>query len=318
MMEINKLPARTWEWLKVNETAVEDFDDVISKLSVKSYSINPGETADEPLRLDVEVSASGTGADLYEFEIGPQSSCTVIQFITSAGDGDGSRFCLRNRYPVEDGGSLTLIQIQDLPDTCEFVNECEGTCDDRASFSAIRIVLGGGKTYLGDRCSLSGERSSYKSDLGYRLEGSHMLDVNYVADHTGALSESDIKVSGVMADKAEKTFRGTIDFHRGCAGAKGAEIEEVLLLSDDIVNKTVPLILCDEEDVEGSHGATIGQLDDNLLFYMKSRGIDEDEIYAMMAHARIDTVVSLIQDMNVRDHVYEMIDGPVRRDCLKQ
>ena len=40
--------------------------------------------------------------------------------------------------------------------------------------------------------------------------------------------------------------------------------------------------------------------------------------YAMMAHARIDAVASLIQDMNVRDRVYEMIDGPVRRDCLKQ
>ena len=42
----------------------------------------------------------------------------------------------------------------------------------------------------------------------------------------------------------------------------------MLLLSNDVVNQTIPLILCAEEDVEGNHGATIGKLDDELLFYL--------------------------------------------------
>ena len=47
------------------------------------------------------------------------------------------------------------------------------------------------------------------------------------------------------------------------------------MLGDDAVNKTVPLILCAEENVEGTHGATIGELDADTLFYFESRGIDQ-------------------------------------------
>ena len=45
------------------------------------------------------------------------------------------------------------------------------------------------------------------------------------------------------------------------------------------MNQTIPLILCEEEDVEGNHGATIGKLDEELLFYLESRGIPEAEVY---------------------------------------
>lgn len=62
-------------------------------------------------------------------------------------------------------------------------------------------------------------------------------------------------------------MRGTIDFVHGCVGAKGDEKEDVLLVGDNMVNQTIPLILCAEEDVEGNHGASIGKLDENMLFY---------------------------------------------------
>ncbi len=353
-MNVNRLPARTWEWLRVNETKLDEvpavssfeyreekpdeirhgsgifadyrtglgdeFNEAVKStgLPVNAYSVDANVTASAPLYQDFDIPSGAKAGSLINLEVGPNASCTVIQFISSAGEEGGCSFLLQNKYHIAENGNLTLIQVQNLSCDSVLLNDCGGVCEDGANFHRIQIVLGGGTTHMGEFCSLDGEKSTYKCDLGYRIEGRHVLDMNYVADHNGRLSESDISVLGVMSDKSEKIFRGTIDFHKGCAGARGAELEEVLLLSDDIVNKTVPLILCDEEDVEGSHGATIGRLDENLLFYMKSRGIGEDEIYAMMAHARIDAVASLIQDMNVRDRVYEMIDGPVRRDCLKQ
>ena len=64
----------------------------------------------------------------------------------------------------------------------------------------------------------------------------------------------------------KKTFRGTIDFRCGSSGSVGDEQEDVLLLGENIVNKTIPLILCEEEDVDGRHGATIGRLPEDMLF----------------------------------------------------
>lgn len=319
MLSSDHLSARTWEWLKVNDIDLKTVDELSGSAEVCEHITPSGHKGGSPLCMECKAGEADGSVSLHNFEIGSDAECTVIQFITPADDPVHSeRFVLQNKYHVSSGATFTLIQIQNLDDKCEFYNDCGGVCDDGATFNRIQIVLGGGRTFMGEFCELSGEKSRYTCNIGYNLTGTHELDMNYVANHNGKRSESDIRVLGVMSDETKKIFRGTIDFHRGCAGAKGAEIEEVLLLDDTIENKTVPLILCDEEDVEGSHGASIGQLDENLLFYMRSRGIDEEEIYAMMARARIDAVAALIPDMSARDRVMEMIDGPIERDCLKR
>ncbi|MCF0135619.1 MAG: SufD family Fe-S cluster assembly protein, partial [Lachnospiraceae bacterium] len=98
-------------------------------------------------------------------------------------------------------------------------------------------------------------------------------------------------------------FRGTIDFRRGCSGAKGSENENVLLIDDTVRNQTLPVILCSEEDVEGTHGASIGKLDESLLFYLQTRGLSEDQVYEMMAASRIAAVVALIPDAETREEL---------------
>ena len=77
----------------------------------------------------------------------------------------------------------------------------------------------------------------------------------------------------------------------------------MLLLDDAVVNQTIPLILCEEEDVEGNHGATIGKLDEELLFYLESRGMSEEAVYEMMARARIDTIAGKIPDAGMREKI---------------
>ena len=94
-------------------------------------------------------------------------------------------------------------------------------------------------------------------------------------------------------------------FQRGCAGAKGAEHENVLLLGDDMINQSVPLILCKEEDVEGEHGASIGRLDEKVLFYLGSRGISEEAAQQIIAQSRIDTICGMIPDEDIQKAIHE-------------
>ena len=112
-----------------------------------------------------------------------------------------------------------------------------------------------------------------------------------------------------LKDAAKKIFRGTIDFKKGAAGAVGNEKEDVLLLDDDVVNQTIPLILCAEEDVEGNHGATIGKLDDDMVFYLESRGMELPKIYKMMAKARIDAVLRLVPDEKTKADVASYLES---------
>ena len=122
-----------------------------------------------------------------------------------------------------------------------------------------------------------------------------------------------MKLNGVLREQADKIFRGTIDFKHGCSGASGTEKEDVLLMDPTVGNKTVPLILCQEENVSGTHGATIGRLGKDLLFYLESRGMTKAEVYEMMARARIDSVADHIHDDMIRELISDELDDMADR-----
>ncbi|MCR5625376.1 MAG: SufD family Fe-S cluster assembly protein, partial [Lachnospiraceae bacterium] len=85
---------------------------------------------------------------------------------------------------------------------------------------------------------------------------------------------------------------------------EGKEHEDVLMLDPGVINKTIPLILCTEEDVFGSHGATIGRLDEELMFYLKSRGLSEENVFEMVSRARLLAVINEVPDENIKSEIY--------------
>ena len=120
--------------------------------------------------------------------------------------------------------------------------------------------------------------------------------MNYESVHTAPHTDTTMTVKGTVADNALKTYRGTIDFKNGCAGATGDEQEETLLLGEKAVNKSIPMILCGEEDVSGTHGATLGRLGAEELFYFQSRGVSEADAQKIMTKAKVLAVANLIND----------------------
>lgn len=196
---------------------------------------------------------------------------------------------------IEPHAVFRLIQIHRNTGDDRRFSDIRVNCQESARFEWYRIVLGG-NCY--DNCSvaLSGVDSSFAAEIGYRLDGRDRLDVNCEAIHTGRRTRSTIHASGVMSGASAKILRSTIDLQKGCKGAVGNEQEDVLLLDETVENRSVPVILCTEEDVEGNHGTTIGQLDEDLVFYLSSRGIPQEAVYEMMARARIDAVIRKIPD----------------------
>ena len=93
-----------------------------------------------------------------------------------------------------------------------------------------------------------------------------------------------------------------------CAKSFVGDEPFAILLGDDIVNQTIPLILCAEEDVEGNHGASMGDLDDATLFYLCSRGLSREEAERMVARARIDALNELVADEAVQKQVQEFMN----------
>ena len=109
------------------------------------------------------------------------------------------------------------------------------------------------------------------------LTNNDTLDLNYYVKLINPKCEGYINCKGILKNKSKKNFKGTIDFVSGCKEAKGIEEEKVIMLSKDARNKSLPILLCGEEDVSGAHSSSAGGIDMEKLFYLESRGMDEDE-----------------------------------------
>lgn len=175
---------------------------------------------------------------------------------------------------------------------------------DNARLELIQLCLGG-DTVSEIIADIKGDRAAFAADIGYDLGTGSVLDINLAANHYGRKSTSEIEVSGVLRGTAAKTFKGTIDFRNGASGAKGSEKEDVILMDERVVNKTVPIILCAEEDVEGSHGASVGRIDGQHVYYMQSRGIPEEKIYELITRARLFRVIRKIGDAQAEKRICE-------------
>lgn len=213
---------------------------------------------------------------------------------------------------AEENARIKLSMAQTLEQSEISFWDVGGELKENSSVEMIKLETGSKQAYTGTLMNLSGKKSSFDAQIGYYGQNKQKLDMNYVARHIGKRTVSNMETNGVLEDGSSKLFRGSIDFRPGCSGAKGDEKEEVLLLGDDVVNQTIPLILCGEEDVEGNHGASIGNLDEKTMFYLKSRGFSEKAAQNMVARARIDSICGKIPDAYVRKKVKEHLG-----ECLK-
>lgn len=335
-MVINRLPAKTWNHLHMNERTLEGVE--IRDTGAVTVS-GPALKPDAELTEHYASIASGAGHDLdllaeqAGIQVQSFSSASArheeplkLSFAYADGDAVMNRIgltvregqCLdvimdytaeeqaaglaivQTKVHVHHGGRLRLIQLQRVGKDFTFINDIGGVCDADADLELIQLVLSGHRTYQGCEAVLNGDESTLKADIAYAVSGDDLLDINDVVRHIGRNTECEINAAGSLSGHAKKLFRGTIDFVKGAQGAVGNEKEEVLLVDETVVNQTIPLILCAEEDVVGNHGASIGRPDEELLFYLTSRGISAEEAYRMLKNAKLEAVCGKIWDEPTR------------------
>lgn len=303
--EINKIPCLTWNWLKMNRASleVEASSDIISEKKEITAS-KKGEVVYLPLAFE--------DGKRYEHEqiitAEENAEITVIMDYTSAQNAGGFS-SIKTKLVARPYSKIHLVKVQLLGSNYVQIDDTFGECDDSAEINVTQISLGGARTYIQVKNELNGFASKFKSDTAYICENGQSLDMNYLVSHHGQKSDTKMQIKGVVGEEAFKVYRGTIDFKRGCAEATGDEQEETLLMSKSAVNKSIPIILCDEENVAGSHGATLGRLGADELFYMQSRGISEEEAKSMMKKAKVLAVSGLIPSQELREKIEKWLES---------
>ena len=192
------------------------------------------------------------------------------------------------RIHAEQGSHVHVTLLVAATTGEQYLDSLGIVADDRAEVTVRQYVVGAATTALGSTIDLAGDRSRLDLSLRYLAGAGEKLDLAYTVPVRGIKARANLDMTGVLSDDAKKALRATIDLVNGCKGAKASEQETVLVCGDDVVNKTLPTILCDEDDVEGSHGAAIGTVSPEQLAYLSDRGLTEDEAEELFRRAIVD------------------------------
>ncbi|MBF0946294.1 MAG: SufD family Fe-S cluster assembly protein [Atopobium sp.] len=294
----------------------QEVTDYVESQAFKSdfYNVPARTKREEPIVVAVSAAqnqCANTGIIVRE---GAEATVVIAAFAGDASDGgdapagsdaNGSdalpTSAALTRVVVEAGAKLHLIEMLGVNEGQQHLESVGLEIHQDAAVDVKQYALGGSTIGLGLTANLVGARA--RLDLNNRYHATHeeTLDINHLVRMRGTSTRAQLTESGVLNEAAKKTLRATIDLVRGAKDAQGNEIETVMILGDDVVNKTMPVILCDEDDVAGNHGATIGSVSPEQLDYLAARGLSRQAAEQLFIRALFeDAIINAPEEISHR------------------
>ncbi|MGB7537740.1 MAG: SufD family Fe-S cluster assembly protein [Anaerolineales bacterium] len=144
------------------------------------------------------------------------------------------------------------------------------------------------------------------------LDGEQRADSSTAQNHLAPKTGSDLLSKGVLLGDAQSHASGMVRVEPGAAGADGYQGNRILILSDRAKAEALPGLEILSDDVRCSHGVSIGGLDPEELFYLRSRGIPEEESKALLVEGFLEGVLGRIPDEEIRQRVHLAVEGKMK------
>lgn len=291
----------------------QEVTDYVESQAFKSdfYNVPARTKREEPIVVAVSAAQNQCANTGIIVRKGAEATVVIAAF---AGDVDGDAptgsdanddalptSAALTRIVVETGAKLHLIEMLGVNEDQQHLESVGLEIHQDAAVDVKQYALGGSTIGLGLTANLVGARA--RLDLNNRYHATHeeTLDINHLVRMRGTSTRAQLTESGVLNEAAKKTLRATIDLVRGAKDAQGNEIETVMILGDDVVNKTMPVILCDEDDVAGNHGATIGSVSPEQLDYLAARGLSRQDAEQLFIRALFeDAIINAPEEISHR------------------
>lgn len=223
--------------------------------------------------------------------------------------GDGEQFNYFYYINSKKNSKVTLV-IFTNSSSKGFINIL-GECENEGNIDILFINVNKNNVYTNCELYLNGVKSLGNIEVCYICSKDYKFDYNVTTALVGEESNSEIIGKGILLDKSQKVFRGTIDFKKGCINASGDESEEVIILSKNAKNQSLPFLLCKEKNVKGSHGFTANSINEDKLFYLLSRGFNEREAKGLILKGKFLGILNRINNQEFIDKFIEVLMGAI-------
>ncbi|MEO7148822.1 MAG: Fe-S cluster assembly protein SufD [Rhodanobacteraceae bacterium] len=214
---------------------------------------------------------------------------------------------LASDYILGERARLDLLVIQNAANAATLLRRSEFHLQYAAHGSLHALELGGALSRHEIRVALDGDLARFDSRGAFALRARQHVDTELLIEHRGRDTASDALWRGVADDRARGVFHGAITVARGADGADAKLSNKNLLLSRDAEIDTRPALEIYADEVKAAHGATVGQLDERALFYMRSRGLAAEDARMLLVRAFCATALTGIEPQALREYAEALL-----------
>lgn len=300
------------EWIKPLGAVQQADRDAIQALNLATMQggvcvrVPEGAKLDKPLHVIFVTTGAGPRAVASRlfFDIGREADVQLVESHVSLEDAPvesnvagefivGSRAKFRHMKMTMDHNESVHL--------ANFV----GRLGEETDYGFFQLVLDGGISRNQFEMRYDGNDAIANISGAALLQGKSHADLTLVMDHaaTGCVSRELFKT--VLDDQARAVFQGKVIVQPGAQKTDGEMMSKALLLSDDAEFDSKPELEIYADDVLCGHGATTGQIDEDLLFYLRARGIPENDARALLIQAFFGEALELVEHEAVRDVMIE-------------
>jgi Fe-S cluster assembly protein SufD len=233
---------------------------------------------------------------------GESSQLSVIE--NYAGLSDGVYFTnAASEVVVADNAIVDHYKLQEESEEAYCVAVTQVHLGRTSKFTSHYVGFGGALVRNEMRVLLDAEGGECTLDGLYMADGKQHMDNHTVMDHSQPYCASHELYKGILDDKAHGVFNGKIFVRLDAQKTDAKQTNQTLLLSEDATINTKPQLEIFADDVKCTHGATVGQLDANALFYLRSRGLSLQDARSLLIYAFANDVITRFHLAPLRDQI---------------
>ncbi len=285
--------------------------------------VAPGAVVESPLHLlfySTAQEAPGASFPRTLIHAGEHSQATIVE--SFGGEADAVYLtCPVTEIVAEPGAVVDHYKFQRDSREAFHLSALALSTARGSNVSTHSFSLGGAIVRHDIQARLGGEGSEATLNGLYLVDGRQVCDTHMRVDHVAAHCASHELYKGILDGRSRAVFNGRIFVHKGAQKTDAKQTNRNLLLSDDALVNTNPQLEIFADDVKCTHGSTVGQLDDDAIFYLRSRGIGAEAAKSLLTYAFASDLVERAKvpalARELREFLFHWIpQGDVVRDAV--
>ena len=263
----------------------------------------------DPVQLVFISSAESAGAAVHPRNLiitGAGSHVTVVESYLSSRNGAYLTNAVTELIAGENS-RVELLKFQDEAGDAFHLATIHGQFSRASSVKVHSFALGARLSRTHIRATLAGEGLECILNGLYLTRNEQLADHHMIVDHAEPHCASHEYFNGILDDKSKGVFHGRIYVHQTAQKTDAKQTNKNLLLSDDATVDTKPQLEIYADDVKCTHGATVGQLNTEAIFYLRSRGLGVETARQMLIHAFAGEIIERVGCEPAREELDKIV-----------